>query len=293
MQSSEECRIGGHFWRCGKYCLALGTRTLIMGVINVTPDSFSDGGRFFDLQKAIAQGQKLIEEGADLLDIGGESSRPGSQPVSEETEKQRVLPVIEALVDCGVPLSVDTWKSGVADAACAMGASIINDITAFRGDPDMPKIAARHGCGVVLMHLRGTPATMQSLTDYADVIGEIHDFLQASVEIAKQAGVRADGIAVDPGIGFGKTPDQNILILRELQQFRDLGCPLLVGTSRKSFLGHYTGQPVDERLPATAGSVACVIARGADIVRVHDVAAMRDVARIADLIVRDDTDIAP
>ncbi|HPA45822.1 MAG TPA: dihydropteroate synthase [bacterium] len=287
------CESGQRVWQCGKHTLILEARTLIMGVINVTPDSFSDGGRFLSAQEAIAHGRKLVEEGADLLDIGGESSRPGSEPVSEEVEKQRVLPVIESLLDRGVPLSVDTWKSGVADAACAAGASIINDIKALRGDPDMPRIAAKHGSGVVLMHIRGTPATMQSLTDYTDVIGEILDFLRASVEIAKQAGIREDAIAVDPGIGFGKTPDQNVLLLRELQQFRDLGCPLLVGTSRKSFLGHYTGRPVEERLFATAGSVACAIANGADIVRVHDVAAMRDVARIADLIVRKNPSIAP
>jgi dihydropteroate synthase len=235
---------------------------------------------------AISHGHRLREEGADVLDVGGESSRPGAEPVPEDIERQRVLPVIEGLRDCGVPISIDTWKAGVADAACRVGASIINDIKALRGDRDMARVAARHGVGLVLMHMRGTPATMQSMTEYTNLIGEIYAFLEESVARAVEAGIDRAAIAVDPGIGFGKTPEQNVEILRHLSRFRDLGCPVLVGTSRKWFLGHFTGQPVDQRVFATAGSVACSIAHGADCVRVHDVGAMRDVVRIADAIER-------
>ncbi|MFH1744148.1 MAG: dihydropteroate synthase [bacterium] len=279
----------GRVWQCGSHRLPIGQRTLIMGVINVTPDSFSDGGMFPDTGAAIAHGHRLVEEGADLLDIGGESSRPGAQPVPESAEKDRVVPVIEGLKDCGVPISVDTWKAGAADAACSAGADIINDITALRGDPDMARIAANHGAGLVLMHMRGTPATMQSMTDYPDLIGEVYAFLEDAVALAVRTGVQREAIAVDPGIGFGKTPEQNIELLRHLQHFRGLECPILVGTSRKSFLGHFTGRPVNERVSATAGSVACAIAHGADIVRVHDVGAMCDVVRIADVIERSTT----
>ena len=274
------------FWHCGRYRLPLGTWTLIVGVINVTPDSFSDGGILMTPDAAISHGLRLREEGADVLDVGGESSRPGAQPVPEDIERQRVLPVIEGLRDCAVPISIDTWKAGVADMACRVGASIINDIRALRGDPDMVRVAARHGVGLVLMHMRGTPATMQSMTEYTDLIGEIYAFLEESVARAVEAGIDRAAIAVDPGIGFGKTPEQNVEILRHLRRFRGLGCPVLVGTSRKWFLGHFTGRPVDQRVFATAGSVACAIAHGADCVRVHDVGAMRDVVRIADAIER-------
>jgi dihydropteroate synthase len=260
-----------------------------MGVINVTPDSFSDGGMFMTPEAAISHGCRLKEEGADVLDVGGESTRPGAEPLAESVELQRVLPVIRSLRDCGVPVSIDTRKASVADAACREGASIVNDITALRGDPEMARVVARRAVGLVLMHMRGTPATMQSLTQYADLIEEIYTFLEESVARAVEAGINRAAIAVDPGIGFAKTPDQNVAILRNLRRFRDLGCPVLVGTSRKSFLGHFTGQPVDRRAFGTAGSIACAIAHGADIVRVHEVAAMRDAARIADVIERDAT----
>ena len=273
-------------WCCSRHRLPIGTRTIVIGVINVTPDSFSDGGIFLNPEAAISHGHRLGKEGADVLDVGGESSRPGTEPVAETTECQRVLPVIQGLRDCGVPLSIDTWKAAVADTACREGASIINDITALHGDPDMARIAARHGVGLVLMHMRGTPATMQSLTQYTDLIEEIYVFLEESVARAVEAGIDRRAIAIDPGIGFAKTPDQNVELLRNLRRFRDLGCPVLVGTSRKSFLGHFTGQPVDRRVFATAGSIACAIGRGADIVRVHDVGAMRDVVRMADVIER-------
>ena len=255
-QESKAAPSYGRVWQCGSYRLPIGQRTLVMGIINVTPDSFSDGGMFLDTEAAVLHGRSLVDEGADLLDIGGESSRPGSQPVQETTERDRTLPVIEGLKDCGVPISIDTWKAGVADAACRAGASIINDITALHGDPDMARIAAKHGAGLVLMHMRGTPATMQSVTDYSDLIGEVCAFLEEAVAAAIQAGVHRETIAVDPGIGFGKTPEQNVGLLRHLHRFNTLGCPVLVGTSRKSFLGHFTSRPVDERVSATAGNVA-------------------------------------
>jgi dihydropteroate synthase len=257
-----------------------------MGVINVTPDSFSEGGLFAAPQAAISHGHRLREEGADILDVGGESSQPGSEPVPEDVERKRVLPVLQGLREMGVPLSIDTWKAGVADAACREGASIVNDITALRGDSDMVRIVAGHRAGLVLMHMRGTPATMQSLTEYTDLIEEICTFLEESIARAMEGGNDRAAIAVDPGIGFGKTPEQNVELLRNLDRFRALGSPVLIGPSRKSFLGHFTGQPVDRRIFGTAGSVACAIAHGADIVRVHDVAAMRDVVRIADVIER-------
>ena len=273
-------------WQCGDYRLPIGERTLIMGVVNVTPDSFSDGGLFIEADRAIAHGHNLIEAGADILDIGGESSRPGSEPVPETIEKERILPVIEGLRDCGIPLSVDTWKAGVAEAACKTGASIINDIKALQSDPQMAHVAAKLRTGVVLMHMRGTPATMQSLTDYQDPIGEIHDFLRDVANGAIQAGVSPDAIAIDPGIGFGKTVEQNIAIIRHLRDFRNLNYPLLIGTSRKSFLGHLTGQSVENRIPATVSSVVCAIAHGVDIVRVHDIAFIRDAVKVADAIER-------
>ncbi len=273
-------------WRCGSRELQIGSRTLLMGVINVTPDSFSDGGLNFNRDKAIAHARRLRDEGADILDIGGESSRPGAEPVPESEELGRVLPVIEALQDLDIPISIDTYKAGVADAACRAGASIVNDITALAGDPDMARITAQHGAGLVLMHMRGTPASMQSMTQYQNLIEEIKAFLAEAVERAVRAGVRRESIAIDPGIGFGKTGEQNIEILSRIGCFRELGCPVLVGTSRKSFLGHITGQPVDRRIFATAASVACAVSRGADIVRIHDVSAMRDVVRVADAIGR-------
>ncbi len=258
-----------------------------MGVINVTPDSFSDGGLNLDPKVAIQNARRLRDEGADILDIGGESSRPGAEPVSEDEECRRVLPVIEGLHDIDIPISIDTYKADVADAACRAGACIVNDITALGGDPNMAEVAARHKAGLVLMHIRGTPATMQSLTHYEDLIGEIRAFLAEAIRRAVEAGVDRESIVVDPGIGFGKEAEQNIEILRRLRSFRELGCPVLVSTSRKSFLGWITGRSVKSRAFATAASVACAVARGADIVRVHDVLAMRDVIRVADAIERD------
>ena len=274
---------------CGGQTLAVGRRTLLMGVVNVTPDSFSDGGQFLDAVKAIEQGKRLAAEGADILDIGGESTRPGAQPVEAEEECRRVLPVIEALArEVQIPLSIDTAKAVVARRAFDAGATMLNDVTALRGDPEMPALAARSGVPVVLMHMQGTPRTMQASPHYGDLMSEIVAYLRRSMAIAADAGVREDRVIVDPGIGFGKTLEHNLEILRRLGELRSLGCPILVGPSRKRFIGTLLGDaPVTERLWGTAATVAFAITRGAHILRVHDVAAMRQVALVADAMVRE------
>lgn len=264
-----------------------GSRTYVMGVVNVTPDSFSDGGRFFDAEAAIAHGVALAEAGADLLDVGGESTRPGSQPVGAEEELARVLPVIQGLrARTSVPLSVDTTKAAVAREALKAGAHLINDITGFRSDPELPRVVAEAGAACCLMHIQGTPATMQEAPHYGDVVDEVLAFLEDGVTRAVTAGVPRARILVDPGIGFGKTLEHNLFLLRRLGELRVLGLPLLVGTSRKGFLGKLTGgKPAAERLAATLGSVATVAALGgADVVRVHDVAEARDTLAVTDAI---------
>jgi dihydropteroate synthase len=264
-----------------------GTRTYVMGVVNVTPDSFSDGGRFFGAEAAIAHGVALAEAGADLLDVGGESTRPGAQPVGVEEELARVLPVLEGLrARTSVPLSVDTTKAAVAREALRAGAHLINDITGFRSDPDLPRVVAEAGAACCLMHIQGTPATMQQAPRYDDVVDEVLAFLEDAVARAEAAGVPRGRILLDPGIGFGKTFDHNLYLLRRLGELRVLGLPLLVGTSRKGFLGKLTGgKPAAERLAATLGSVAAVAALGgAEVVRVHDVSEARDALAVADAI---------
>lgn len=268
-------------------------RTLVMGILNVTPDSFSDGNQFFSFDAALAHARQMIADGADIIDIGGESSRPGSVPVSADEELRRVIPVIEALIkETDVPISIDTTKSVVARAALAAGASIVNDISALRFDYHIADEVAKAGARLVLMHSRGTPATMQRLPPVADIIAEIIHSLRASIAMAERRGVPRESIIIDPGIGFGKTFDQNLEIIAKLDQiiaaFPDL--PLMIGTSRKAFLGHLLRDsegnpaPPDQRLPATLATTTAAILKGASIIRVHDVRAASEFAQITDAV---------
>jgi dihydropteroate synthase len=268
--------------------LDLGSRTHIMGVLNITPDSFSDGGRFAGPAEAVEHARAMAAAGADIIDVGGESTRPGAEPLAEDEELRRILPVIERIAaDLPVPVSVDTYKASVASRALAAGASVVNDISGLRFSPDMAKVAADHGAAVVIMHIKGTPRDMQANPVYGDVVGEIAEYLGGGIDIALAAGVTRDRILVDPGIGFGKTLEHNLEILGRLDELKVLGCPLVIGTSRKRFIGTVLGiaDPQD-RVEGTAATVALAIERGAHIVRVHDVAAMVRVARMADAIVR-------
>ncbi len=263
----------------------LGTRTLVMGVVNVTPDSFSDGGLFETPEAALRQALKLIEEGADLLDVGGESSRPGAEPVSAATELARILPVVKGIRERSeIPISVDTYKASVASAVIEAGAEIINDISAFRFDADLPRIVCETGAGVILMHMRGTPRTMQQMSPSPDILAEIHKDLGKAVDRATGAGVQGDRILLDPGIGFGKTVQDNLKILNQLAFLHRLGFPLLLGASRKGFIGKVLETEVSQRLFGTAASVAASVMRGAHIVRVHDAREMRQVVDVVDAI---------
>lgn len=269
------------------YNFTFGQRTYIMGVLNVTPDSFSDGGLYFDLDRALERAYSMVEAGADIIDVGGESTRPGSDPVPLEEELRRVLPVVERLArELKVPISVDTYKAEVARQALERGATLINDITGLRGDPRMPEVVARFGCPVVVMHIKGTPKNMQENPTYEDVVAEVKEYLLEGIRLAEEAGLPREKIIIDPGIGFGKTVEHNLEILRRLKEFKALGQPLLVGTSRKSFIGKILNLPVNERLLGTAATVALGIAGGADIVRVHDVGEMKQVVQMADAVVR-------
>lgn len=261
----------------------LSARTHIMGIINVTPDSFSDGGEFLDPNAAVARGRALVAEGADFIDVGGESSRPGSEPVSAEEELRRVIPVVERLVaGVDVPVSIDTWKSEVARQALEAGAVIVNDISAMTMDPNMREVAAEFAEGVILMHMKGKPRSMQDNPEYVDVAGEVRSYLVDRAADALKAGIRQ--IMIDPGIGFGKTVDHNLTLMARLEQLCSLGFPVLVGPSRKSFIGSILGLPPDQRLEGTAAAVAVCILNGASVIRVHDVRAMARVATIADAI---------
>ena len=265
-----------------------GERTYLMGILNVTPDSFSDGGLFHHPESAIAQARYLVKAGADILDIGGESTRPGAAEISPEEELNRVVPVIEAIRrELSVPISVDTKKAAIAYASVKAGADIVNDISGATFDSQMLPTVAELGVPIVLMHMRGTPKTMQTMTDYQDLIGEIYQFLQARVEAAIASGIEKSRIILDPGIGFAKTFDQNLEILRRLSEFSSLGCPILIGVSRKSFIGRILNQTDPQgRVWGTAGACAGAIASGADILRVHDLPEMRDVSLVADAIFR-------
>jgi dihydropteroate synthase len=258
-----------------------------MGVVNVTPDSFSDGGLFLDPGAAVAHGRRLAAEGAAILDVGGESTRPGAEAVSAEVELERVGPVIEALAgdgESGVAVSIDTSKAAVAQAALDAGAQIVNDVTALRGDPEMAALCADRGCMVVLMHMLGTPRTMQDDPRYGDVVDDVKGFLLARLAAATAAGIDEERIWIDPGIGFGKTVEHNLELLRRLGELRELGRPVVVGTSRKRFIGTLTGREVGERLGGTIGSIVLAAVAGADVIRVHEVAAARDALRIADVV---------
>jgi len=246
--------------------------TRILGILNLTPDSFSDGGRFFAHAAAVEQAHAMVEAGADALDLGAESSRPGAEPVSREEELRRLVPVLEEVASLGVPISVDTVKAAVAQEALARGATIINDISALTRDPKMAQVCADAGAGVILMHMRGTPQDMQKRTDYDDVVRESIAFLKEARARAISAGIAEDNVFLDPGIGFAKTAEQNLEILRRLQEYQSLGQPLVVGASRKSFLSRFGGETTEDRLPATIAVSILAAARGASILRVHDVA---------------------
>jgi len=258
---------------------------LIMGVLNVTPDSFSDGGRFLDPDAAVRHAMAMVEEGADLIDVGAESSRPGAIPVSEEEELQRLVPALREICRrVTLPVSVDTMKATVARQALDAGAVIVNDVSALRFDPAMARVVGEAGAGVVLMHMRGVPQTMQHAPQYHDVVNDVREFLKERLHAAVQMGIAPDQILLDPGIGFGKNRAQNIQLLARLDEFLTLGRPLLVGVSRKSFIGEILNRRVDERLMGTAAAVAAAVLRGAQVLRVHDVAAMKDVVKLAQVI---------
>jgi dihydropteroate synthase len=265
----------------------LRTKTLIMGVLNVTPDSFFDGGKYLELDEALGHIEKMINDGADIIDIGGESTRPGSQGVSESVELERVIPVIEAAVKrFEVPVSIDTTKSKVAHAALEKGASMVNDISGLKFDPEIASMVAAYRAGLVTMHTPSRPIDMQNMTNYESIIHDIIKSLSDSVEMAESAGVSRHSIVVDPGIGFGKTTEQNLKVLKHLNQFLSLRKPVLIGTSRKSFIGKIIGSDnLDDRLEGTAGTVAISIMNGASIIRAHDVRYMKRVAMVADAIV--------
>jgi dihydropteroate synthase len=289
--------IGGYYhgsvkeeafvWRAGAHVLRCGARTHVMGILNITPDSFSDGGRHFDPEAAVAAGIEMVRDGADLLDVGGESTRPGATPVAPEAEIDRVVPVIKRLAaEVDVPVSVDTRKHQVAEAALEAGASIVNDVTAGEFDTGMLATVRDWGAGFILMHMRGTPETMQRLIDYEDVVTEVASYLARRLQAATEAGIDRDRLAIDPGLGFAKSSDQSLRLMREVGSFLEVGRPVLVGPSRKSFIGHVLGADVTDRMEGTAGAVAWMAGKGAHVVRVHDVAPMVRVVRVVDAIKR-------
>ncbi|HEY5709682.1 MAG TPA: dihydropteroate synthase [Solirubrobacterales bacterium] len=255
----------------------------LMGIVNVTPDSFSDGGRYLDADAAIAHGGELFRDGAEILDVGGESTRPGAEPVGVEEELRRVEPVVVGLAGTAT-VSIDTSKAAVAEAAIDAGAEIVNDVTALRGDPEMAALCAERSVGVVLMHMPGSPRTMQEDPTYGDVVDEVKEFLAERVKVAVAAGIAEDKIWLDPGIGFGKTLEHNLELLRRLGELRGLGRPLVVGTSRKSFIGRIDGSAVEDRLGGTIASSVLAVAEGADVLRVHDVAEMAQAIRVTEAV---------
>ncbi len=273
---------------CRGTMLDMGAQTRIMGILNVTPDSFSDGGLFADAGKAVSHAHDMVTAGADIIDIGGESTRPGSEPLTEKEELRRILPIIELLSkELTVPISVDTYKASVAIKALDAGASIVNDISGLRFSPDMAKVVADYGAAVIIMHIKGTPRNMQKNPVYDDVIGEIMAYLEEGIVIAERAGVDRDKTLIDPGIGFGKTLEHNLVILNRLDEFRSIGRPIVLGTSRKKFIGTVLDIPVPEqRVEGTAATVAIGIERGASVVRVHDVAHMARIVRMTDALVK-------
>jgi len=274
--------------RTSRRKIVIGERTLIMGIINVTPDSFSDGGRFDAPERAVEEGIRMAEEGADILDIGGESTRPGSDPVPEEEERRRVIPVIRALAKrLDLPLSVDTMKAAIAREALAEGAEIVNDVSALNFDGEMAKVIAETGAAIVLMHMRGTPKAMQQGDlSYRSLRGDIIDFLRMRIEHAADEGIDPEQIMVDPGIGFGKTVTDNMRLIRYLHEFKVLGRPILIGPSRKAFIGKVIGGTPQERVEGTAAVVTAAVLNGGNVIRVHDVSIMKKVAAMADAVSR-------
>ncbi|OQY30152.1 MAG: dihydropteroate synthase [Candidatus Cloacimonetes bacterium 4572_55] len=281
MEHKKDYRIP---WRNG--VLNLSARTHIMGIINLTPDSFSDGGKYLDANRAVDHAWKLVEDGADILDFGGESTRPGSEPVSLDEESRRVLPVIEAVIDqISAPVSIDTYKSQIARRALDIGCDIVNDISGLRFDKDMAGVIAERDAACVLMHIKGTPRDMQRNPVYNDVMKEISDYLQESIRLAEEGGIDPKKIIVDPGIGFGKRMEDNINIHRNLRKLNQLNKPILFGSSRKSFLGQILDLPVDQRMEGTIASVAVAVINGAHIVRVHDTLPIKRAIRTIDALI--------
>lgn len=271
-----------HEIRCREKTLHFGSKVLIMGVLNVTPDSFSDGGKFFDPGVAIERAQRMIAEGADVIDIGGESTRPGASYLGQDEEIKRIRPILTVLgKHTNVPLSIDTRKAAVAQMALDLGAVMVNDVSALQDDPRMAQLVQESNAGVVLMHRQGQSVTMQKAPHYDDVVGEIKTFLAERVSMARSMGIPADHIIVDPGIGFGKTLNHNLKILANIGEFLQLGQPVLIGLSRKGFIGELTGKPVGEREMGNAAALTAAVWQGAHILRVHDVGAMNDAIRVA------------
>jgi dihydropteroate synthase len=279
--------VSGPVWRVGERVFDCSERTLVMGILNVTPDSFSDGGRFLDRATAVAHATRMVDEGADILDVGGESTRPGSNPVSADEELERVHPLIERLAELhpAVPVSIDTRKADVAAEALDAGATIVNDVSAG-ADPAMFDVVRDREAAVVLMHMRGDPTTMQEAPHYNDVVGEVHEYLRQRIEAAELAGIDPERIAIDPGIGFGKDLDHNLELMHGVDALLDLGRPVVVGPSRKKFIGTILDLPVEERVEGTVGAVVWMVARGAHLVRVHDVREVVRAVRVSDAIAR-------
>lgn len=274
-------------WRCRDRVLDVETRPLIMGIVNVTPDSFSDGGRYPDSRSAVERGLAMLGEGADIIDVGGESTRPGAAEVGAEEEIRRVIPVIEALGRAkDAVLSVDTRKAAVARRALAAGATIINDVSALTHDPEMERVAAEAGAGVVLMHMKGTPGTMQDDPRYDDVVAEVRAYLAARVEALTRNGLDRKTLAVDPGVGFGKTLEHNLALIAGLDEIVGMGQPVVVGLSRKRWIGALTGRPVESRLAGSLAGLSVCVAKGVHVLRVHDVKESVDAVKVAAALVR-------
>lgn len=265
--------------------LPLVDRVHIMGVLNVTPDSFSDGGRYVNPDAAVAHALSMVEQGADVLDIGAESTKPGAVPIDEAEERRRLIPIVRSICrQTTIPVSIDTTKASIAQQALDVGAVLINDISALRFDARMGDVVAKSGAGLILMHMQGNPQTMQDAAQYTNVVEEVRDFLKTRLDAAQKAGIHPDRILLDPGIGFGKNCQHNLVLLDRLDAFHTLGRPLVVGVSRKAFIGKILGRPIDERLMGTAGAVAVAVMKGARIVRVHDVGPIRDVVKMIEAI---------
>lgn len=271
--------------RLGRYLLDLSKRTHIMGILNLSPDSFYDGGRWVDVDAAVNHAKDMARAGADIIDVGGESTRPGSKPITAELEKKRVIPVIERLIqELDLPISIDTYKAEVAEACLSLGVHMVNDISGLRFDPRMKEVVASYDAAIVIMHIKGRPTDMQNNPQYGDLIGEIMEYLREGIRLATSSGIQKKKIIVDPGIGFGKTTSHNLEIIRRLKALKALGCPILVGPSRKSVIGNVLGLDVEDRLHGTSALVALSIMNGASIVRVHDVKEMWEVARMVDAV---------